>query len=117
MEGDRPPKATYPWPKGYGVGTELSANLKWWGIEAAPGCTCEARANRMDEEGIEWCSNNRALIFNWLKEEAEKRNRDPGQKKVMFVPMAAGLIIRRSISSAKKKQQSGLYVDEYSRYS
>jgi hypothetical protein len=99
---ERPEKPVIVWPKGHGPGTELKATLAWWGIEATPDCSCTARANRMDEEGVQWCWDNFELIMGWLEEEAKKR-------KNTFVPMAARLVLRRAIKAAAKKEKAGLY--------
>jgi hypothetical protein len=98
LASEKPDKEVRPWPKGSGPGTELKNILKWWGIEATPDCSCTARANRMDDEGIQWCWDHFDEIMGWLEEEAKKREK-------LFVPMAARLLLRKAIKTAAKKEK------------
>lgn len=83
---------------GEGVGTELKKLLKLIGIVAAPGCSCNARAKLMNDNGIQWCKDNISTIVSWLKEEAEKR-------KLPFLEYVARKIIKVAIYKAEKNQQ------------
>jgi hypothetical protein len=59
-----------------GPGTELKALLKdWLGIEAAPGCQCNAMAGRMDALGADWCESGAGLaeILSVMQAEHAKR--------------------------------------------
>lgn len=90
----------YPHPKEGGPGTELKALLKtWFGIQATPNCSCNARAKEMDERGVEWCESpeGMATILGWLREQAEAR-------KLPFVELGAKILVKRAISAAKRKQ-------------
>lgn len=78
-----------------GVGTELKKLLKLVGITASPTCVCNARARTMDENGIEWCENNKDTIIGWLEEEANKRN-------LLFSQIGAKMILNLAIKKAKK---------------
>ena len=78
-----------------GPGTELKKLLKTIGITSSPTCSCNARARKMDENGIEWCENNIDTIVGWLREEATKR-------KLPFVDMAGKILVKRAIKNAKK---------------
>lgn len=82
-----------------GAGTELKKLLKTIGITASPTCSCNARARKMDENGIEWCENNIDTIVTWLREEATKR-------KLPFVDMAGKILVKRAIKNAKKNIRS-----------
>lgn len=80
--------------KGY-AGLELKKLLSRIGIKANPNCSCNARANAMDKNGIEWCEQNVETICDWLQEEAAKR-------KLPFVRLAGKAIINLAIRRAKK---------------
>lgn len=95
LTADSPPPPE-PEPPGYGPGTELKALLSKVGITSTPTCSCNARANHMDIQGIQWCRDNEELILEWLKEEAEKRN-------LPFIAFGAKMLIRRAIKNAEKK--------------
>jgi hypothetical protein len=98
LQSELPESPVRPWPKGSGPGTELKTMLKWWGFEATPDCTCTKRANRMDDEGVQWCWDHFDEIMGWLEEEAKKRQN-------LFVPMAARMLLRRAIKLAAKKEK------------
>ena len=92
---DRPP------PPPPGPGTELKALLKKVGITASPGCSCNKRAQVMDENESKepgWCEANLETICDWLQEEATKR-------KLPFIRMAAKILVRQAIRNARKKGQ------------
>jgi hypothetical protein len=80
-----------------GVGTELSKILESIGIKSSPNCSCKKRAATMDQNGIEWCENNKETIIGWLEEEAKKR-------KMLFSKTIAGIVLNRAIKAAKKKR-------------
>jgi hypothetical protein len=97
------PKSTKerPLPPPPGPGTELKALLKKVGITASPGCSCNKRAQVMDENESKepgWCEQNLETICDWLQEEATKR-------KLPFVRMAAKILVRQAIRNARKKGQ------------
>jgi hypothetical protein len=95
LTADSPPPPE-PEPPGYGPGTELKALLSKVGITSTPTCSCNARANHMDIQGIQWCRDNEELILAWLKEEAENRN-------LPFMAFGAKMLVRRAIKNAEKK--------------
>lgn len=78
-----------------GPGTNLKSMLKWIGIRAAPGCSCNKRAKHMDDMGAEWCRQNIETILGWLKEEADKR-------KLPFVREAVRPMVLLAISRSEK---------------
>jgi|688.fasta_scaffold02901_18 hypothetical protein len=80
-----------------GVGTELKKLLKLIGITASPTCSCNARAKTMDENGTQWCEDNKDTIVGWLEEEANKRN-------LPFSSYLATTLINFAIKKAKKAQ-------------
>jgi hypothetical protein len=88
---------------GRGPGTELKKMLSKIGIKASPTCSCNARAQTMDANGIEWCKANTDTIVGWLREEATKRG-------LPFVDLAGKIIVKRAISLAetaeKKRKQA-----------
>lgn len=69
---DRPKQPIKAWNKGKGPGTELKKILSSLGIEAGPTCDCRARANEMDEWGVEGCKANRQQIIDWMREGQER---------------------------------------------
>lgn len=86
---------------GGGVGTELKKLLAKIGITATPTCSCNKRAQFMDEQGIDWCKENIDLIVSWLREEAERR-------RLPFVDFAGKLLVKRAISLAEKAEKKRL---------
>jgi hypothetical protein len=66
-KSDDPPKP--------GPGRELKSLLKeWLGFEAAPTCSCNAMARKMDEHGPEWCEGDgMASILEVMRGEHAKR--------------------------------------------
>lgn len=78
-----------------GVGTELKKLLKLMGITASPTCSCNARAKTMDDNGIQWCEDNKATIVEWLQEEANKRN-------LPFSHIVAKIMLNLAIKKAQK---------------
>lgn len=84
-------------PKGFGPGTELKKILKRFGIIAKPNCSCNKRANEMDEWGVELTIQRKDLVLSWLEEEAKKR-------KLPFFKTVGTMIINQAIKRAKKNQ-------------
>lgn len=87
-----------PAPSG-GPGTELKGLLKFLGITASPTCSCNARAQAMDENEARepgWCEANIETILDWLQEQATARN-------LPFLRAGAKVLVKRAISNAKRK--------------
>lgn len=80
-----------------GPGTELKKLLRSVGIVASPGCSCNARAQRMDERGCDWCEQNLDEIVGWLREEATKR-------RLPFIDAAGRVLVRRAIANARRAE-------------
>lgn len=80
-----------------GPGTELKALLKTIGIVAKPNCSCNKRAQIMDEKGCDWCDENIDEISGWLEEEAKKRH-------LPYVHAAGKMLIRLAIRRARAKK-------------
>lgn len=80
-----------------GPGTELKRLLARIGINHAPNCSCNARAQEMDQRGPDWCTANLDIILRWLQEEAQ-RQRKP------FVGAVARMIVRRAIRNSRKRR-------------
>jgi hypothetical protein len=78
-----------------GPGTELKKLLAKIGITATPNCSCNAKAQIMDANGVEWCEQHIDEIVGWLREEATKR-------KLPFVDMAGRLLVKRAIANARQ---------------
>lgn len=97
----KPPKAVCLGPvtqdpqQGDGPGAYLKSMLKWIGITARPGCSCNKRAKHMDDMGAEWCRQNIETILGWLKEESDRRN-------LPFVKEAARVLVSLAISRSEK---------------
>jgi len=79
-----------------GPGTELKSILKIIGISSGPNCSCDKRAQIMDEKGCDWCEEHIGDIDIWLAEEAKKR-------KLPYVSLAGKKIISLAIQRARKK--------------
>jgi hypothetical protein len=90
---------------GFGPGTELKKLLAKIGIKATPTCSCNKRAQVMDEKGVQWCKDNIDTIVGWLREEATKR-------KLPFVDMAGKMLVKRAISLAEKAEKKRLATEE-----
>lgn len=78
-----------------GPGTQLKRLLSKVGIKSTANCSCNARARKMDEMGIEWCEQNISEIVGWLKEEAQRRN-------LPFLAFPTKILVQRAISAAKR---------------
>lgn len=88
-------------PETFGPGTELKKLLAKIGITASPDCQCSQRARHMDAMEAQepgWCERNLEEICDWLQEEATKRG-------LPFLRAAGRLLIRKAISSYRKKGQ------------
>lgn len=81
-----------------GPGTELKSLLKLIGVEATPGCSCNARAAYMNLRGCDWCEANLDEILAWLREEANSRG-------LPFFQYGAKLMVLRAIKLARKKER------------
>lgn len=82
----------------HGPGTELKSLLRRVGITAAPNCSCNARARKMDEEEARepgWCEAHLGDIVGWLRDEATKRG-------LPFFDIAGRILVRRAIRNAKR---------------
>jgi hypothetical protein len=79
-----------------GPGGQLKKLLKRIGITAAPNCSCNAHARRMDEMGCDWCAANVPTITEWMRGEAAKR-------KMPFIATLARLMVKRAIHNARKE--------------
>ena len=80
---------------GEGPGTELKKLLKLIGITSSPTCGCNAKAKKMNENGIKWCKDNIDTIVDWLREESEKRN-------IPFFVYGAKKLVKFAIGRAEK---------------
>jgi hypothetical protein len=80
----------------HGPGTELKSLLKTIGIVAKPNCSCNKRAQVMDQKGCDWCEEHIEEIDGWLAEEAKKR-------KLPYLSLAGKTLIRLAIRRARKK--------------
>lgn len=83
-----------------GPGTILSKIIKSLGINMVEGCSCKQHAITMNQKGIDWCEQNKNIILEWLREEAQKR-------KLPFLDSIGEFMIQRAINKSKKL--SGLY--------
>lgn len=82
-----------------GPGTELKKLLSKIGIKSSPDCSCNYRAqqmNNMEQQQPGWCIKNMDTIIEWLREESEKRG-------LPFIEMIARGIVKLAIKRAKKK--------------
>lgn len=84
-----------------GAGTELKKILSKVGIKSTPTCSCNKRAEVMDQQGIAWCKDNTDKIVSWLREEATKRG-------LPFIDFAGKLLVNRAISMAEKAEKKYL---------
>jgi hypothetical protein len=90
------PHAREPKPPQCLAGTELKGLLKRIGIVAAPNCSCNSRANLMDQMGCQWTRDNLETVVDWLGEESAKRG-------LPFVRLAGRAIVSLAIRRAEKK--------------
>ena len=61
---DEPAEKIWPWPPGYGPGTEMFRMLKDIGVTDKPNCTCKATAEQMDRWGVDGC--RKPENFQWI---------------------------------------------------
>ena len=88
-----------------GPGTELKALLKdWLGIEAAPGCQCNAMAGRMNALGADWCESEAGLaeILGVMQAEHSKRWAD-GRTRLPWTDFGAKQLVRLACRRARAK--------------
>ncbi len=81
-----------------GAGTELKNLIARFGFKPGINCKCGQHIREMDQNGLDWCSENIGTITEWLREEAQRA-------KLPFTEIGAKLLIKRAISNAKKKQK------------
>jgi hypothetical protein len=86
-------------PQSAGAGTEMKKLLSMIGIKATPNCSCNRKAQAMDDEGIKWCEENEDKILDWLQEESKRR-------KLPFVRFAAKQMLKIAIRRAKANPRS-----------
>lgn len=82
-----------------GPGTALAGMLSKLGYTASASCGCKSRMRKMDAMGPAWCEANLDMIVGWLREAAEKQ-------KLMFVEIAARMLVKRAIKHAKKQSST-----------
>jgi len=90
------PHTREPKPPHCLAGKELKSLLKRIGITAAPNCSCNARANVMDQMGCQWVKDNLDTVVNWLEEEAKKRG-------MPFLKMAGRALVSLAVKRAEAK--------------
>lgn len=91
-----PRKRSRPPLPASGPGTELKALLALIGIHSKPNCSCNARAQQMDEWGPDECHRRVDEIADWLGQEASRR-------KLPFSRFAAVQMVHLAIRRARKK--------------
>ncbi len=74
-------------------GSELKRLLRRMGFEAKADCQCDAHADEMNRNGVQWCKDNVGTITGWMAEEAKKQG-------LPFVPVVARWIVRQAIRNA-----------------
>jgi hypothetical protein len=116
-ESDRPEQTIWPWPPGFGPGTELKKILSSVGIEPKPSCDCNGKMIQMDVWGVEECRENRDVIVGWLRDNADKWGWS-GFGKAAIKSVATGLALKinplkpyeslvdLAISNAEKAEQA-----------
>lgn len=85
-------------------GSELKAILRdWLGIEAAPGCGCNAMAARMDRMGPDWCEGpGLSEIVAVMRREHAKRW-ESGKTRLPWSDMAARQLVALACRRARAK--------------
>ena len=81
----------------FGAGYELKKMLSYMNIKASPNCSCNQKAKIMNDNGNQWCRDNKDLILSWLAYEAKKR-------KLPFVKFFGSKLIDLAIARAERKQ-------------
>lgn len=76
-----------------GVGTCLINLLEKLGIYYDQLSKFKLKTDLMNNNGIEWCQNNKITILEWLKEEADNRN-------IHYLPKLASAILRLAIKKS-----------------
>lgn len=69
---ERPTVPVWPWPPGFGPGTELGKILATIGVKDKPSCDCTAKRNQMDRWGVSGCREHRDTILQWMREGSER---------------------------------------------
>lgn len=77
-----------------GVGCQLTALLRWWGIVTEEGCGCRGYAAQCDAWGPDGCAAREAEILNHLAGQAAERG-------LRFSRVAARLLLWRAIAKAR----------------
>lgn len=78
-----------------GAGTELKKLIAKFGFKPKAGCKCAQHIREMNQNGIDWCSQNIDTIVGWLREEAVRA-------KLPFTEVGAKMMIKIAIRQAKK---------------
>lgn len=99
----RPAKAIRPWPKDYGVGTEIKKSLSAMGVNPSPNCGCNAKSVEWDQKGAKWCKEHVEEIVDFLHEQY-KAQKVWETKKIPWVRMAVKLMVNRCIRAAEKQE-------------
>lgn len=68
----KPLLPVFPWPIGFGPGTELKKMLESVGIKSSANCDCNAKMHIMDGWGVAGCRENKEVIVGWLVANAER---------------------------------------------
>lgn len=88
----------------YGPGAELKRLLERIGIKPSSTCSCNARAQSMnDNEAREpgWCEAHMDEIVGWLREEAKSR-------KLPFIDAAGRLLVRMAIKRSRRNSDASV---------
>lgn len=98
LPGLRPPQDCPDLPAALldGPGTELKKLLRLFGIKPAQ-CGCEEWVRKMNQWGVEGCTQNTPQILDHLAKQAKKR-------KLPFNRFAAERLVRHAIWRAKRKK-------------
>lgn len=99
----RPEKPIRPWPKDYGVGTEIKKFFSSIGVNPSATCSCNALAAEFNQKGAQWCEDNIETILDKLHEQyvAQKVWET---KKIPWVRIGVKLMVKRAIRAAKKQE-------------
>lgn len=92
---EAPPVASTP---PHGPGTELKRLLASAGLEASPGCRCDAMAAEMNRLGPDWCLANEDKIIAVMEREARRRQ-------LPFMRLVASQLIRLAVRRARSRPQ------------
>jgi hypothetical protein len=95
MPKERPkPRPAWSW----GAGSITKRVLGWFGIDATAGCSCNALAREMDEQGPAWSWASRNQILARMAEEAARRG-------MTYRPTAARCLVVAAIAVAWAKAE------------